>query len=367
MLSPENVQKMTLMDKGKPVKRPLAAYGESFSGAAALGKQAASVFGSPANAKRVSVPVAPVNVGLALPSKGDAETGSTSGGSGRSTPSGSGPDFTAMMGLMQQMASQVATLGQKVESLESNPTGPPAMSAEELAAVFQQKYAANLAGLPGGPSGGAANLTNVPDIQEMFKAASRSNGVTTKDSVGAAMVQRTQGPTEQQIRSHIREHKITARSTAEMVTLAMAIDAFKEGRRDDGMEILTRRLVGVFYSDLRSNWNIMEALLPTSGQLLENSDLAKILLDAKRLSSAKGDPKTPNGKRNRNNNSFAASPYGRHPWDVRQGWMRQGFQGGPPQGNGQNGHGYSPYQGGFGNRGGFGGAPRGRGRGRGRF
>jgi len=27
-----------------------------------------------------------------------------------------------MMGLMQQMASQVATLGQKVESLESNPT-----------------------------------------------------------------------------------------------------------------------------------------------------------------------------------------------------------------------------------------------------
>ena len=75
MLSPENVQKMTLMDKGKPVKRPLAAYGESFSGAAALGKQPASVFGSPANAKRVSVPVAPVNVGLAPPSKGDAETG----------------------------------------------------------------------------------------------------------------------------------------------------------------------------------------------------------------------------------------------------------------------------------------------------
>ena len=72
---------------------------------------------------------------------------------------------------------------------------------------------------------------------------------------------------------------------------------------EDGLEILHRRMIGVFYSDLRSNWNIMEALLPRSGQLLENSDLAKILLDAKRLSTAKGDKdKTPNGNRNRNNN-----------------------------------------------------------------
>ena len=45
MMTPENVLKMASLDKGKAVKRPQAAYGEAFSGAAALGKQATSVFG----------------------------------------------------------------------------------------------------------------------------------------------------------------------------------------------------------------------------------------------------------------------------------------------------------------------------------
>ena len=38
MMTPENMQKMSLLDKGKAVKRLAAAYGEAFSGAAALGK-----------------------------------------------------------------------------------------------------------------------------------------------------------------------------------------------------------------------------------------------------------------------------------------------------------------------------------------
>lgn len=67
MMPPENVNKMTaLAQKGQPVKRPTAAY-EAFSGVASLGKNAVSVFGPPASDKRVSVPVAQVNIGT-LPS-----------------------------------------------------------------------------------------------------------------------------------------------------------------------------------------------------------------------------------------------------------------------------------------------------------
>ena len=120
-----------------------------------------------------------------------------------------------------------------------------------------------------------------------------------------------------------------------------------------------------------SNWSIMEALLPTSGQLLETSDLAKILLDAKRLSAAKGDKdknKTLNGKQRNRFNRFGSSPFygGRHPGDVRNGWTGQGFQGPPPP-HGFQGPppGYFQPRGGFGgHQGGFDGAPRGRGRGR---
>jgi hypothetical protein len=375
MMSPENVTKMALLDKGQPVKRPAAAYGVAFSGAAALGKPAASVFGEPAHPKRVSVRVPPVNVGLL--EKGDAtDDHKSEDSSGRSTPSrsqeGHPQAMEAMMGVMERMASQIATLGQAMEGLKAPAklaASPPPESGPQAVESFKAQLASILG--ESGQQGGVANLTSAPDIADMLKKASRAKGVTTTDSVSAAMLQRTQGVTETQIRSHIKENKITARSQAEMVALAMAIDAFKEGRQDDGLEILHRRMIGVFYSDTRSNWSIMEALLPTSGQLLETSDLAKILVDAKRLSAVKGDKdknKTPNGKQRNRFNRFGSSPFygGRHPGDGRNGWTGQGFQGPPPP-NGFQGppQGYFQPRGGFGgHQGGFNGAPRGRGRGR---
>jgi hypothetical protein len=381
MMSPENVSKMSaLSQKGQPVKRPAAAYGEAFSGIAALGKSAASVFGPPASGKRVSVPVAPVNVGSQGPfEKVDAsqETDTKSqASSGRSTPSQGEyqqPDMSAMMGFMQQMASQMASLGQTVEGLKSSVSAAPSSAGgvsdaerafrSQLASVTQQMDRQD-------HQQGVAELTSEPDLKEMLTQASKSKGVSVLDAVGKAMLNREHGPTERQIRSHLRDNKVTARSTAEMLTLAMAIDKFKEGRQEEGLEILHRRLIGVFYSDTRSNWNIMEALLPTSGQLLENGDLAKILLDAKRLSGAKGDKdKTPNGKRNRSNRSGSSPFYGgRHRNDVRNNnngwWSGQGQNGGQYQAQSPQA-GYYQHQGDSGGRqGGFSGAPRGRGRGR---
>ena len=333
-MSPENLSKMLERPTGK------SSYG-LLSGAEALNKKPDTVFGEPTHAKRVSKKAARENLtvmggGSRSTAKAASKPASASDAGGGSLSSSSESDDETRQARAEELRSQVAAaLAKKKEKRRRRRAKARKAREDEEQQLLLKIAGMQLTGDDSSSSDGAGggdtvdfsallakgvtcSFSGTPSVDALGKKAARSMGITGASSIMEAYKKggRERGPVETRMRSDVMEStaNISKRDQNEIFTLAWIIDTLEAGQLKIALELLHRRMVGVFHASSLSNWTVMDTLMPSlnGGQLLETGEQASLMTDVKRLEAFRSS-----GRKGNKSGSGKKGKRGRYRYDDR--------------------------------------------------